>query len=63
MSENSRIARAILSQLPSFILATTTQDGIPWNAPVWAAFDEAYHFYWVSARYARHSHFLATALF
>jgi nitroimidazol reductase NimA-like FMN-containing flavoprotein (pyridoxamine 5'-phosphate oxidase superfamily) len=55
MSENTRLAQAILSQLASITLATATQDGVPWNAPVYAAFDEAYTFFWVSAKYARHS--------
>src|SRR5439155_24731059 len=55
MSENSRLAQAILSQLAYITLSTATTDGVPWNAPVYAAFDEAYTFFWVSAKYARHS--------
>src|SRR5947207_10929303 len=55
MSENSRLAQAILSQLAYITLSTTTKDGVPWNAPVYAAFDETYTFFWVSAKYARHS--------
>ena len=55
MSENSRLAQAILSQLAYITLSTATKDGVPWNAPVYAAFDEAYTFFWVSAKYARHS--------
>src|SRR5437588_12267592 len=55
MSENSRLAQAILSQLTYITLSTATKDGVPWNAPVYAAFDEAYTFFWVSAKYARHS--------
>lgn len=56
MSENTRLAQqAILAQLPYITLATATPDGVPWNAPVYAAFDEAYTFFWVSAKYARHS--------
>jgi nitroimidazol reductase NimA-like FMN-containing flavoprotein (pyridoxamine 5'-phosphate oxidase superfamily) len=55
MSENTRLAQAILSHLPYITLATATQDGIPWNTPVYAAFDETYTFFWVSAKYARHS--------
>ena len=55
MSENSRLAQAILSQLTYITLSTATTDGVPWNAPVYAAFDEAYTFFWVSAKYARHS--------
>jgi uncharacterized protein YhbP (UPF0306 family) len=55
MSENTRLAQTILSHLPYITLATATTDGIPWNAPVYAAFDETYTFFWVSAKYARHS--------
>src|SRR5690348_17141403 len=55
MSENSKLAQAILAQVPYITLATATPDGIPWNAPVYAAYDETYTFFWVSARYARHS--------
>jgi|SRR5579871_1775556 nitroimidazol reductase NimA-like FMN-containing flavoprotein (pyridoxamine 5'-phosphate oxidase superfamily) len=54
-SENTRLAQAILVQLPYITLATATNDGIPWNAPVYAAFDDAYTFFWASAKYARHS--------
>ncbi|QBD81009.1 pyridoxamine 5'-phosphate oxidase family protein [Ktedonosporobacter rubrisoli] len=55
MSENSGLVRAILSQLPYITLATATKDGLPWNVPVYAACDEAFNFFWVSAKYARHS--------
>lgn len=55
MNENSRLAQAILAHIPSSTLSTATQDGVPWNAPVYAAFDETYSFFWVSAKYARHS--------
>ncbi|HEX6555943.1 MAG TPA: pyridoxamine 5'-phosphate oxidase family protein [Ktedonobacteraceae bacterium] len=55
MSENSRLAQAILAQLVYNTLSTATTNGVPWNAPVYAAFDETYTFFWVSAKYARHS--------
>lgn len=55
MSENTRIAQTILSHVPYITLATATNDGIPWNTPVYAAFEGAYTFFWVSAKYARHS--------
>lgn len=28
---------------------------VPWNTPVFAAFDAAYRFFWVSDRFSRHS--------
>ncbi len=43
MSENSRLAQAILSQLAYITLSTATTDGVPWNAPVYAAFDAHIH--------------------
>lgn len=55
MSENENDAKAILAQVPYITLATVGPDGLPWNTPVYAAFDEAYRFFWVSARQARHS--------
>lgn len=55
VNENRITANAILSQILYITLATVSPDGLPWNAPVYAAFDEAYHFFWVSAREARHS--------
>ena len=55
MNENEERAKTILTQIEYVTLATSSPEGNPWNAPVWAAFDEAYHFYWVSAKYARYS--------
>ena len=43
MSENSRLALAILSQLAYITLSTATTDGVPWNAPVYAACDAHIH--------------------
>ena len=45
MSENTKLAQAILSHLPYIMLATATTDEVPWNAPVYAAFDVAYTFF------------------
>ena len=55
MKETRERARTILTQIKYVTLATSSLDRHPWNTPVWTAFDEAYHFYWVSAKYARHS--------
>ena len=43
MSENSRLAQAILFQLAYITLSTATTDGVPWNAPVYAACDAHIH--------------------
>src|SRR5437879_8726165 len=55
MNENEESASAILAQVPYITLATVGPGGWPWNTPVYAAFDEASHFFWVSAREAQHS--------
>lgn len=55
MSQHEESAKAILSQVLYITLATVGADGSPWNTPVYAAFDEAYRFYWVSASQVRHS--------
>lgn len=60
MNENAERARAILSQVLYITLATSSPDGLPWNTPVYAAFDEAYHFFWVSPYQARHSQNIRT---
>jgi nitroimidazol reductase NimA-like FMN-containing flavoprotein (pyridoxamine 5'-phosphate oxidase superfamily) len=48
-------AKAILSGLIYITAATVGSDFLPWVSPVFAAFDEAYQFFWVSASEARHS--------
>lgn len=55
MNEHEETAKAILSDIIYITLATVGPDGAPWNTPVYAAFDEAYHFFWVSASQVRHS--------
>jgi hypothetical protein len=36
-------------------LATVDQHADPWNAPLYFAFDERYHFYWMSSIKSQHS--------
>jgi len=55
MNGNEESAKAILSQVLYITLATVGPDGLPWNTPVYAAFDEEYQFFWVSASQVRHS--------
>jgi uncharacterized protein YhbP (UPF0306 family) len=59
MGEHEESAKVILSDLLYITLATVDSDGLPWNTPVYAAFDEAYHFFWVSASQVRHSQNIA----
>ncbi len=37
-------------------IATVTPDGKPWNTAVYGAYDEQYHFYWMSWIENQHSH-------
>ncbi len=55
MSEHDETARAILAQIEYITLATVDAEGVPWNTPVYAAFDDAFRCYWVSASHVRHS--------
>ncbi len=55
LNEDEESAKALFSERLSITLATVSSDGLPWNTPVFAAFDEAYHFFWVSASQVRHS--------
>ncbi len=36
-------------------LATAERSGVPWNTPVYTAFDAQYTFFWISARLSQHS--------
>ena len=47
MNETRERVKTILTQIEYVTLATSSPDGDPWNTPVYAAFDEAYTFFWV----------------
>jgi len=53
--DNIGKAKAIISKIRYITLATVAQDGKPWNAPVFSAYDENYNFYWGSHRESQHS--------
>lgn len=48
-------AREILKKIKYITIATSTLDGLPWNSPVYSAFDEEYNFYWASDQNGQHS--------
>ena len=48
-------AKQILQKILYITLATATKDGMPWNSPVYSAFDENYNFYWASDHNGQHS--------
>jgi nitroimidazol reductase NimA-like FMN-containing flavoprotein (pyridoxamine 5'-phosphate oxidase superfamily) len=42
----SKRAKEIISQIQYVTIASVDEDGLPWNAPVFSAYDENYNFYW-----------------
>lgn len=45
-----------IAEIQYATLATVSDDGEPWNSPVFTAYDEHYNFYWGSPEEATHSH-------
>ena len=43
-------AKALIAKIPYIVVATIFKDGMPWNAPVFTAYDEKYNFYWGTYR-------------
>ena len=48
-------AQAILDRLSYITLATVSNDGQPWNSPVYCAYDQDYNVYWGSHIDSQHS--------
>ncbi len=48
-------AKVIISEIEYATLATCSKKGLPWNSPVYCAYDEHYNFYWASWRENVHS--------
>src|SRR5579872_1353729 len=48
-------ARGILEKILYITIATASKNGLPWNSPVYSAFDESYNFYWASDQSGQHS--------
>lgn len=47
---NIEKAKAIIKKIPYITIATISEEGMPWNAPVFAAYDKNYTFYWGTYR-------------
>lgn len=45
MKDLSKRAKEIIAERDYITIATVTSDGMPWNSPVYSAFDENYNFY------------------
>jgi general stress protein 26 len=39
-------ARDIIEKVPYMAIASVDEAGMPWNAPVFTAYDQSYNFYW-----------------
>jgi len=48
-------AREIVEKVIYITIATVSDDGQPWNSPVFSAYDRDYSFYWGSHRESQHS--------
>jgi len=48
-------AKKIISKILYITIATSNKRGIPWNTPVYSAFDDKYNFYWISWIKNQHS--------
>lgn len=48
-------AKEILSKIQYITIATCSKKGVPWNSPVYSAYDEKYNFFWISWRENQHS--------
>lgn len=55
LDDDARAALAELLRLRPYYNVATTNDGEPWNSPVWAARDRSFNLYWSSWRQAVHS--------
>jgi nitroimidazol reductase NimA-like FMN-containing flavoprotein (pyridoxamine 5'-phosphate oxidase superfamily) len=55
MDEHLTQAKAIIAQTKYATLATVSNDGKPWNTPVFFAYDDAYTIYWGSYKATQHS--------
>ncbi|MBI2601221.1 pyridoxamine 5'-phosphate oxidase family protein [Candidatus Daviesbacteria bacterium] len=48
-------AKEIIEQIIYITIATSSKENIPWNSPVYSAYDEDYNFYWASWKENIHS--------
>ena len=51
----SKRAKEIIKEIIYITIATCSNDGQPWNSPVYSAYDEDYNFYWASWKENQHS--------
>lgn len=54
-----QLAKEILQNTIYAAVATSSQDGQPWNSPVFVVYDDKLNFYWASATKSHHSQHIA----
>lgn len=55
MDALSKRAKEIINKILYITIATVSKEGLPWNSPVYSAFDENFNFYWNSWTENQHS--------
>ena len=55
MSSINYRAKEIIEKIIYITIASSSKDGVPWNSPVYSAFDKYYNFYWASWKENQHS--------
>src|SRR3989338_1658716 len=48
--DNELKAKKIIQKISYVTIASVSHDGMPWNSPVFAAYDSDYNFYWGTYR-------------
>lgn len=48
-------AKDIIQRILFMTIATSSKSGLPWNSPVYFAYDEKFNLYWASDKNAQHS--------
>lgn len=51
----NKLAKKIIEKILYITIASVTPEGLPWNSPVYLAYDKNYNFYWASWKDNQHS--------
>lgn len=54
-THHNKRAAEIIKDIKYITIASVSDDGQPWNTPVYSAFDKDLNFYWFSDKNSRHS--------
>ena len=55
VAKYTKDAKAVIDKIRYITLATVSEEGIPWNSPVWYKRDKDYNFYSYSPKNTQHS--------